>query len=239
MKTVHEVSQLSGVSIRALHHYDAIGLLKPSKVTGAGYRLYDEKALSRLQTILMFRELGFRLEDIRKILDSPNFDLDTALSQHIELLRLQRNHIERLILAAEKMKKGEDAGFSAFDNSKMEQYAEEVKRKWGHTDAFRESEERIKGKTDTEKRSMADGLMEEFAKFGALKSLGAGSEEAQAAVKALQQYITAHFYTCTAEILAGLGQMYTADERFTASIDAAGGPGTAAFVSEAIAIYCK
>ena len=237
MKTVHEVSEVSGVSVRALHHYDAIGLLKPSKVTDAGYRLYDEQALARLQTVLMFRELGFKLGDIRKILDSPDFDLNAALEEHIKMLTLQRTHIDGLISAAEKMKKGEDAGFSAFDTSAMDTYAEEVRQKWGGTEAYRESEERMKGRTAAEKQSMADGLTEEFAKLGALRHLPADSAEAQAAVKALQAYITEHYYTCTNEILAGLGQMYTADARFTASIDAAGGAGTAQFVSEAIAAY--
>lgn len=239
MKTVHEVSKLSGVSIRALHHYDAIGLLKPSKVTEAGYRLYDENTLARLQTVLMFRELGFSLSDIKKILDSPDFDVRAALEQHIEMLRLQRRHIDGLISAAQTMMKGETAGFAAFDNSEMEKYAEEVKKKWGKTEAYRESEEKMKGKTEAQKNSLAAGLMEKFAGFGALRDFGAGSAEAQAAVKALQQYITENYYTCTDGILAGLGQMYTADERFTASIDAVGGPGTAAFVSEAITIYCK
>lgn len=238
MKTVHEVSELSGLSIRALHHYDAIGLLKPSRVTEAGYRLYDEKALERLQTVLLFRELGFKLNDIKKLLDDPRFDREAALSDHIEMLRLERKHIDRLIMAATKMLKGEEADLSVFDRREMEQYAKEAKERWGGTDAYREAEEKCKGRSGQEEKTTADGLMENLAAFAALRPLGAGADEVQAAVRSLQGYITEHYYTCTDEILAGLGQMYTADERFRANIDAAGGEGTAAFVSEAIARYC-
>ena len=107
MRTVNEVSKLTGISVRTLHHYDAIGLLKPSRVTEAGYRLYDDTAVGRLQTILMFRELKFPLKEIKKILDSPVFDQQEALSQQIHLLKLQQKRIEQLILlACEIQKKG-------------------------------------------------------------------------------------------------------------------------------------
>lgn len=239
MKTVHEVSRLTGLSVRALHHYDAIGLLKPAKLTEAGYRLYDEASLRRLQTILMFRELGFPLRDIGRILDSPDFDPREALSEHIALLKLQRKHIDGLIDQAEKLMKGENAGFAAFDRSEMERYAEEVRERWGHTDAYRESLEKTKGKSEGERKDAAAALMAQFAAFGKLRTLAPDSDEAQAAVKRLQDCISANYYRCTKEILAGLGEMYTADERFRESIDGAGGSGTAAFVRDAIAAYCR
>ncbi|MEE0776621.1 MAG: MerR family transcriptional regulator, partial [Bacillota bacterium] len=97
MRTVKEVSELAGVSIRTLHHYDAIGLLRPTRTTESGYRLYDETALERLQSILLFRGLKFSLKEIKEILDSPTFDRNRALEQQIELLRLQKEHIENLI----------------------------------------------------------------------------------------------------------------------------------------------
>lgn len=239
MKTVHEVSKISGVSIRALHHYDAIGLLKPTKVTEAGYRLYDEDAIGRLHTILMFRELGFSLNDIKAIMDNPDFDLKAALSQHIEMLKLQRNHIDGLITQAYRMMKGEDADFSAFDKSNMEKFAKEVKERWGNTDAYRESLTKTKSRSKSESTAAADVLMKQFVKFGEIRNNSPYSDEAQNAVKELQDCITANFYLCTNEILAGLGEMYTADERFRKSIDEAGGDGTASFVSEAIKHYCK
>ena len=210
MKTVHEASQISGVSVRTLHHYDAIGLLRPTAVTEAGYRLYDDTALARLQSILLFRELAFPLKEIKRIMDDPQFDQATALEQQIRLLELQQERLSRLIgLARETMKTGvTHMDFTAFDNSKLEQYA------------------------------AAAGLMAQFARMGRLRTGDPAGQEAQAAVRELQEFITKHFYTCTPEILSGLGQMYTADDRFRTSIDAAGGEGTADFAGKAIAAYC-
>lgn len=238
MKTVHEVSRISGVSVRTLHHYDSIGLLKPAGVTDAGYRLYDEASLKRLQTILMYRELGFSLSDIKNILDSPAFDLKMALRDHIEMLRMERAHIDGLIEQAEKMMKGKDAGFTAFDRSGMNKYAQEVKERWGTTDAYRESLEKENGRTENEEKLIGEGMMDLFRNFGSLKELAPDSAEAQAAVQALKDYITANYYKCTNEILSGLGQMYVGDERFLNNIDATGGEGTAAFTAAAIGAYC-
>ena len=97
MMTVNEVSKLSGVSIRSLHHYDKIGLLPATEVTAAGYRLYDDKALERLQMILLFKELQFPLKEITTILDNPEFDRSKALEQQIKLLELRKEHLENLI----------------------------------------------------------------------------------------------------------------------------------------------
>ena len=236
MKTVHEVSQISGVSVRTLHHYDAIGLLRPTAVTEAGYRLYDDTALARLQSILLFRELAFPLKEIKRIMDDPQFDQSTALEQQIRLLELQQERLSRLIdLARETMKTGvTHMDFTAFDNSKLEQYAAEVKERWGNTAAYQESAQR----PAAEQKDAAAGLMAQFARMGRLRTGDPAGQEAQAAVRELQEFITKHFYTCTPEILAGLGQMYTADDRFRISIDAAGGEGTADFAGKAITVYC-
>lgn len=236
MKTVHEVSQISGVSVRTLHHYDAIGLLRPTAVTEAGYRLYDDTALARLQSILLFRELAFPLKEIKRIMDDPQFDQATALEQQIRLLELQQERLSRLIdLARETMKTGvTHMDFTAFDNSKLEQYAAEVKERWGNTAAYQESAQR----PAAEQKDAAAGLMAQFARMGRLRTGDPAGQEAQDAVRELQEFITKHFYTCTPEILAGLGQMYTADDRFRASIDAAGGEGTADFAGKAITVYC-
>ena len=121
---------------------------------------------------------------------------------------------------------------SVFDNKKFEAYAKEAKEKWGNTGAYREFEQR--GKKDP-----SDALMEVFAEIGKLRSLDPASAEAQAAVARLQEFITANFYTCTRQILGGLGRMYIADERFKENIDRTGGAGTAEFVSKAIEIYCR
>lgn len=237
MMTVHEVSGLAGVSVRTLHHYDAIGLLPPTALSEAGYRLYDDTALARLQTILLFRELEFPLRDIKKILDAPQFDPTAALADQLRLLELRHQRLERLIaLARETMKEGVTSmRFDAFDKSEQERFAAEVREKWGGTAAYQEYQQREK--TDAAGDSAA--LLAQFAALGRLKALDPAALEAQDAVRALQQCITRHYYTCTPEILVGLGKLYVADERFRRSIDRAGGEGTAAFTAEAIRICCE
>ena len=236
MRTVHEVSKLAGVSVRTLHHYDAIGLLTPTRLTEAGYRLYDDTALARLQSILLFRELEFPLKDIRRILDDPGFDQTAALADQIRLLELRREQLGRLIaLARETLETGvTPMKFDAFDRTEQEKFAAEVREKWGNTAAYQEYQQHEK---DGSARD-SDGLMACFAELGKRKHLDPAAAEVQAAVRDLQQFITGHFYTCTPEILAGLGEMYTADERFHRNIDKAGGEGTAEFVAKAIRAYC-
>ena len=241
MKTVKEVSRITGISVRTLHHYDAIGLLKPSQVTDSGYRLYDDTALARLQTILLFRELQFPLKEICQILDAPSFDPVEALESQIELLLLQRKHLDDLIdHAREIQKKGVfNMSFSAFDTTELNQYAAEAKAKWGKTEAYREFEAKTAGQSQAQMKSTGDALMDIFAEFGAIRTTDPASAEAQALVAKLQNFITDHYYTCTKQILRGLGMMYIAGDSMTDNINHAGGPGTAEFASKAIEIYCK
>ena len=237
MRTIHEVSQLAGVSVRTLHHYDAIGLLPPTALTEAGYRLYDDTALIRLQSILLFRELEFPLKDIKRILDDPHFNQAVALADQIKLLALRQERLGRLIaLARETLETGViTMKFDAFDKTEQEEFAAEVKEKWGGTAAYQEY---LQHEKNGSVGRPAD-LMQRFAELGKLKKLDPAAPEAQAAIHELQQFITEHFYTCTPEILAGLGEMYAADDRFRQSIDKAGGEGTAAFVAQAIRVYCS
>ena len=241
LKTVHEVSQQTGVSVRTLHHYDAIGLLKPSKVTEAGYRLSDEAALQRLQSILLFRQLQFSLKEIRQMLDCPDFDPDEALRQQIRLLELQRKHIEELIIFARELqqKGGKPEHFTAFRTQEMEDYANEVKQRWGYTEAYAESQRRAQEKTPELQRQEGEKLMEIFAEFGRLRGLSPEEQAPQQLVKRLQEYISATYYPCTDEILSGLGKVYTGDSRMKQNIDRAGGEGTADFAAAAIAVYVK
>lgn len=237
MRTVHEMSELTGVSVRTLHHYDAIGLLKPTAVTEAGYRLYDDAAVGRLQTILLFRELQFPLKEIKTILAQPNFDAQRALDDQIALLTLQKERLERLIELAHERKKGVNMDFSAFDKSKLDAYAKEAKEKWGDTAAYREFEK--KDRSAMENNAAGNALMRILADIGADRTLAPEAQTVQEKVKALEAHITKNFYPCTKEILASLGQMYTQDERFRTNIDAFGGEGSAEFVRRAIEVYCK
>lgn len=241
MKTVKEVSALSGVSVRTLHYYDEIGLLKPTEVTEAGYRLYDDDALCRLQSILLFRELEFPLRDIKAILETPDFDRNEALSRQIRLLELQKEHIEGLLKLAREQREtgGKKMDFSAFDQTKLDEYKKEAKERWGNTAAFAESERRAKKRTGEEETVLASGMMKIFEEFGAIKTENASGAKAQELVSKLQSYITENYYLCTKEIFRGLGLMYVEDERFRENIDKAGGTGTAAFAAKAICLYCE
>lgn len=238
--TVNEVSKLTGVSVRSLHHYDAIGLLKPAKVTDAGYRLYGEEELKRLQNILMFRELQFPLKQIKAILDSAEFDSNEALRQQIELLELQLKHTQELILFARRLQqKGvNEMSFEAFDKKEMTQYAKEVSERWGNTNAYKEFQQKTKDRTDEEQGKIGQQLMSLFVEIGQLRELEPTDPSIQEKIAGLQKYITENYYHCTTEILSGLGQMYVCDERMKNNIDAAGGEGTAQFVSQAILVYC-
>ncbi len=240
MMTVNEVSKRVGVSVRTLHYYDEIGLLHPSEITDANYRLYDDTALERLQQIMFFRELEFPLKDIRQMIDSAHFDRKEALRQQITLLRMKREHLDGLLtLALEIQRKGMNTmDFKAFDTSEMDAYTKEAKERWGATEAYKECEQKTAGYKKADWDTQNRVLMEQFAAFGKLLHEAPESEAVQQQVAALQQTITEQFYHCTKEILAGLGQMYTADERFTQTIDNAGGTGTAALVGKAIAYYC-
>ena len=241
MMTVQKVSRLTGVSIRTLQYYDRIGLLHPTEYSEAGYRLYDDTALETLQQILLFRELEFPLKDIRKIIESPDFDRGKALEQQIELLTLKKEHIENLIDLARgiKLLGVRHLKFDAFETKKIDEYAAQAKASWGNTPAYKEFEEKSKGRTKEQDRDISLGMMDIFAEFGAIRTTDPASEEAQVLVKKLQDYITENFYTCTDEILNGLGKMYSGGGEFTKNIDSYGGEGTAEFAHQAIEIYCK
>ena len=229
---IQEFAKFTGVSVRTLHYYDEIGLLKPASVErSTGYRYYDENSLLRMQEILFYRELDFSLKSIGEILSSPHYDKNEALRKQKEMLILKKERLERLISAVDGAMKGENI-MSAFDNSKFEQYKAEAKAKWGDTAAYQEYEK--KGKAD-----QSDAMMAIFAEVGQVLQLDPASGEVQALVGKLQQFITDNYYTCTKQILQGLGQMYVADERFKENIDKAGGAGTAEFIAKAIEIYCK
>ena len=239
--SVHEVAKLTGITARTLHYYDEIGLLKPAKVTESGYRMYDDTALGRLQTILLFRELEFPLKEIKVILDSSDFDQSEVIAQQIKLLELQYKHLGELItFTREIQKKGVTAmNFDVFDKSEIEKYEAEVKAKLGNTKAYQEYRQRDIARKGESYSKMANELMSMFSELGELKHLTPDADEVQKKIAAVQAFITEHYYVCTDEILSGLGEMYVGDERFRNNIDKAGGEGTADFVKQAIVVYCS
>lgn len=241
MLTVHQVSELTGLSIRTIQYYDRIGLLRPSEYTEAGYRLYGDTQLERLQEIMLLRELEFPLKDIRAMLDSPAFDRERALRQQIALLSLRKEQIDKLIGLAENMIKngGNDMSFDAFDKTKYKEYAEEAKKTWGDTQAYKEYEEKSRGRSEDKQQELAAEMMDIFREFGEIRTGDPVDIKASDLVRKLQKHISDNYYKCTDEILLGLGQMYAAGGDFTVNIDKAGGEGTAVFVNEAIKALLK
>ena len=241
MMTVNEVSKLTGVSIRTLQYYDTIGLLPPTEYTEAGYRLYDDTAMERLQQILLFRELEFPLKEIKMIIDAPNFDRKKALEQQIDMLMMKKEHLENLIDFARKIKTtGVDRmDFNVFDTTKMDEYARKAKEQWGQTSEYKEYEEKAINQSSDEQKIAWQNLMLIFVEFGKMTDKKPENVKVQLEVKKLQDYISEHFYKCSNEILNCLGQMYASGGEFTENIDKAAGSGTAVFVAKAIEIYCK
>lgn len=246
MMTIGELSRIAHVSIRTLRHYDKLGLLPHSAQTDAGYRLYDQEALERLHTILLFRELEFPLADIRRILNTPGFDPMEALETQITLLTMKREHIDNLILLARGLKlKGlnnmriTEKSFEAFDNHKIDDYAAQAKAAWGKNDAYKQYEKKSAGRSKTDEKQIGDDLMALIVSFGEYRHLDPCCEQAQDFIRQLQAFITQHFYDCTPQILRYLADMYDGGGDMTRNIDQAAGTGTASFLANAMRHYCR
>lgn len=237
---IKEFAKFTGVSVRTLHYYDEIGLLVPAYVDKyTGYRYYNQQSLLRMQEILFYRELDFSLKTIREILTSPNYDRQKALTEQKNLLTLKKERLERLIYSIDNAMKGENI-MTAFDNSEFEKYKAEAKEKWGKTDAYKEHTEKTKEYSKEKWNQLSQEMNDIFVEFAVCMQSNQepNSPQAQALVKRLQDHITENYYLCTNEILAGLGQMYVADERFKNNIDKHAN-GTAEFACKAIEIYCS
>lgn len=241
MKTVNEVSKLVGVSIRTLQYYDNIGLLHPSHYTEAGYRLYNNTDLERLQQILLFRELDFPLKEIKGLIESPDFNKGKALEQQITLLTLQKERIENLINVARGIKLiGVNyMDFKAFNTSKIDEYTTKAKESWRNVPEYKEFEEKALKRTKEQDDALGTQITSIFSELGKIKNTSPHSEPVQSLVKQLKNFINEHFYTCSNEILRSLGKMYSSGGDFTVSIDSVGGDGTAEFTNRAIEIFCN
>ena len=242
LMSIGELARRAGVSARMLRHYDEIGLLRPARVSQAGYRLYDGAALERLMHIRYLRALEFPLEEIARMLDGTQRDAALALARHRALMLERRAQIDTILsqldraIAGEPIAPKEEKAMSKWQEMKR-QYADEARKRGGETQAYRESERRDATRTPEQEDEAAaemDGILQAFAQA---RTLDAADARAQALVARLRAHITARYYECTDEILAGLGEMYVQDARFTKNIDRFG-EGTAAFMSRAIAHSC-
>jgi DNA-binding transcriptional MerR regulator len=243
MHQVQELAQLTGVSIRTLHYYDEIGLLVPKARTPSGYRLYDEADALRLQQILIHRELGLSLEAIRRALDDPAFDQCAALLAQKRQLQQRAQHTQSMLDAIDAALDAldhPDTGvtmnmtqlFDGFDPSK---YEVEARRRWGQTDAYRESRERTKHYTPEDWKEFA--AQQAAVYHDAVAAMRAGKQPTDDDVMHVAErarlLIDRWFYPCSVQMHNGLADMYESDSRFAENIDRHGA-GLTAFLVAAI-----
>ncbi|SOE00142.1 MerR family transcriptional regulator [Blastococcus haudaquaticus] len=240
---VGQVAALAGVTVRTLHHYDRIGLLSPSGRTATGYRQYSPSDLDRLHQVLLYRELGFPLEEVATLLDDPAADPEAHLRRQHRLLRDRLDRTSAMVAAVEKEMEARSMGmsltpeerFEVFGDWLPEEYAAEAEEKWGDTAAWAQSQQRTRAMTKDDwlrVKAESDAVERRFAE--ALHAgVPADSERAMDAAEEHRQQISRNFYDCSPEMHAGLGRMYVEDERFTAYYERIA-PGLAQYVSTAV-----
>ncbi|MES3005171.1 MAG: MerR family transcriptional regulator [Patescibacteria group bacterium] len=242
--TVQKLATLAGISARTLHYYDEIGLLSPTRILRNGYRQYDEPELLKLQQIMFYRELEFPLEDIKKILENKNFDMQKALSDHRGLLELKQKRLKELLKTIDKTIKKiskknnmkDDELYSAFDDAEMKQYAEEAKQRWGKTDAWKQSQERTKGWTKADYSKLKEDGDKWMKNFVLHMEHGHDSEIVQNLISEHYNSLRT-FYEPNMEMYRGLAQMYVEDPRFAAYF-AKYHPDLPTFFQKAIFFFC-
>lgn len=241
--SVGQVAGFAGVTVRTLHHYDEIGLLAPGERSHAGHRRYSDDDLDRLQQILFYRELGFPLDEVAALLDDPDTDLRAHLRRQHELLTGRITRLQEMAAAVETAMEAKKMGinltpeekFEVFGDHDPDQYAEEVERRWGDTDGYKEAQrkaasytkedwQRINDESNALHARMADALA---------RGLPADSEDAMDVAEDHRRFICRFHYDCTYEIHTCLGEMYVSDERFTAVYEAIR-PGLAVYMRDAM-----
>src|SRR5918996_3895869 len=240
--TVGRVADLSGVTIRTLHHYDEIGLLSPGGRSAAGYRIYEDTDIERLQRILFYRQLGFALEEIATIIDDPHTDALGHLRRQRGLLTERIGRLNAMVEAIDHEMEARtvdirltpEERLEVFGEFRPEDHAEEAEQRWGETEAYKESNRRVSGYTKEDWQRLKAEEEEIRARLAAALDAGLApeSEEAMSAAEAHREYISRWFYECSYEIHRGLTEMYVSDERFRSNYDTQV-PGLAAFIRDA------
>ncbi len=241
--TVKAVAELAGISIRALHHYDEIGVLRPASNSASGYRLYTNADLEKLQQVLFFRELGFSLQEIKAIVNSPGFDRKQALLSHRRLLQEKQRRLEKLIRSVDEtidsMERGirmdEKEMFEGFDKAQLEEWREEARQRWG-SEQVDESWRRASKYNKEDWAAMQHETREINEGLAARMDRDPSDPEVQALIGRHFRQIDERFYTVTPEIYRGLGELYVSDPRFTANYDNVK-PGLAQFMRSAMRVY--
>jgi DNA-binding transcriptional MerR regulator len=242
MYTVKQLAKLAGVSVRTLHYYDQIGLLKPSELGGNGYRYYKEEAVLKLQQILFYRELDMSLKEIKAVVGSPDFNLLTALQSHKEALQRRVERLRRLILTVdntiEHLEGNESMNskglFDGFSEEEQKKYALEAEQRY-NPETVRASNRKWKEYLPTEKeRIMTEGKAI-YADLAATMPKGAGSAEVQVVITRWHRHMQ-YFWNPNDEQLLGLADLYLDDVRFRANFDKLD-PNLAGFMRDAVKVY--
>lgn len=233
---VSEVARLARVSVRTLHHYDEIGLLTPTERTEAGYRLYSTADLERLQEILFYRELGFSLDEIRELMSEPNLDRGEVLRRQRALVGDQIRKLESIAALIDRTIDEIEGEAKMTTEEMFAVFGDEVKQKWGRTDAYAESNRRTKNYSKDDWKRFAADSREINERIAALIDEGvpAGDPRAMDAVEQHRLLIDRWFYPCSREMHAALGRMYVSDPRFTANYEKTRS-GMAQYMCDAIA----
>jgi len=240
---VGEVAALAGVTVRTLHHYDRIGLLTPSQRSATGYRRYTPADLDRLHRVLVYRELGFSLEEVATLLDAPEADPAAHLRRQHRLLRERIERTQAMVAAVEKEMEAQQMGisltpeerFELFGDGFSEEYQAEAEERWGDTEAWAQSQRRTSAYTKEDWVRIKDETDDIQRRFAEAMQAGAPAESDRAmdVAEEHRQHISRWFYDCPPEMHAGLGRMYVEDERFTATYERTA-PGLAQYVSTAV-----
>lgn len=244
--SIKQLADLAGISVRTLHYYDQIGLLNPSRVKENSYRYYEDADLIVLQQILFFRELEFSLDDIKKIILSPDFDVAMALNDQKKLIKLKRDRLEMLLTTIDKTIKkinhkkimADKDLYGGFSKEEMEKYAQEAKERWGHTDTYRQSQIRVKkmGKAGLQKVLEESGRITQAIASEMKSKSDPASDKVQSLIAQHYNGLRA-FYEPNLEMYRGLAQMYVDDPRFKATYEKIA-PGLAEFMRKAMIVYC-
>ncbi|NMB24653.1 MAG: MerR family transcriptional regulator [Firmicutes bacterium] len=241
---VKEVADLVGISVRTLHHYDAIGLLVPDRTTEAGYRLYSGENIADLQQILFFRELGFPLSKIREIINSPNFDRQEALILHRQMLLEKRQRLDKMLETLNKTIRHMKGEITMTDKEKFEgfdfshnPYEQEARERWGDA-AVDTANAKISALSKEAKAALSTEMATIYRKLAELRHDSPASRDAQMAIKEWYDYLNANFGSYSPDAFRNLGEMYVDDARFTKNIDKFG-EGLAVFMRDAMAVFAE
>lgn len=243
--TVKQLAKIAGVSVRTLHYYDEIGLLKPSFIKENGYRYYEEKELLKLQQILFFKELEFSLADIVRIITDPKFNTSEALVDQKKFLEIKKAKIINLLDIIDVTINTLKGGVNIMNNNntsiadiqnQIDEYKREAKKRWGHTDAYKQSEDRTKHWTKDDYKQLTENGKKFTQELADTMDKGFDSPEFQALIEKHYKGIET-FFDCSSEVYRSIAESYVSDPRFKAFYNKFK-PGLAEFMQKAINYYC-